>query len=59
MSKHETWRTRKYWDGVGGLLIEEFLAIRKDGDKNIAQRLIDGIIVLGEPRTFSLVVSLI
>jgi hypothetical protein len=27
MSKKETWRTRKYWSKVGGLLIEEFLAV--------------------------------
>lgn len=46
MSKHETWRTRKYWESVGGLLIEEFVAVRRS--KNQGQRLIDGVIILGE-----------
>ena len=46
MSKHETWRTRKYWSRTGGLLIEEFLAVRKT--KTNGQRLIDGVIVLNE-----------
>jgi hypothetical protein len=49
MSKHETWRTRQYWKTVGGLLIEEFLAIPSNNKEDIAKRLIDGIIVLGEP----------
>ena len=46
MSKHETWRTRKYWQSVGGLLIEEFIAVK--GTKNKGKRLIDGLIVLNE-----------
>ncbi|MBN8585355.1 MAG: hypothetical protein J0M37_09680 [Ignavibacteria bacterium] len=46
MSRHETWRTRKYWESVGGLLIEEFCVIRKG--VNNGTRLIDGVIVLGE-----------
>ena len=46
MSKHETWRTRQYWETVGGLLIEEFKVIER-GLKN-SIRLIDGVIVLGE-----------
>lgn len=46
MSKHETWRTRQYWKQVGGMLIEEFLAVK--GTKQQGKRLIDGIIVLGE-----------
>ena len=46
MSKHETWRTRKYWGNVGGLLIEEFVAI--NGTQNQGRRLIDGVIVLNE-----------
>jgi len=46
MSKHETWRTRKYWESVGGLLIEEFVAVRRNKEQSI--RLIDGVIVLGE-----------
>ena len=47
MSKKETPLTRRYWDSVGGALIEEFPAVRK-GVGN-AQRLLDGVIVLGEP----------
>ena len=50
MSKHETWRTRKYWEQSGGLLIEEFLAIKSNKAKSTAKRLIDGVIVLGEPK---------
>lgn len=48
MSKHETWRTRQYWNNIGGLLIEEFVAIR--GSKENGSRVIDGLIVLGEPK---------
>jgi len=48
MSKHETWRTRQYWESVGGLLIEEFLAIKANTKNNVRKRLIDGVIVLGE-----------
>jgi hypothetical protein len=47
MSKHESWRTRKYWEATGGFLIEEFLAIPPSRDKLISKRLIDGVIVLG------------
>lgn len=50
MSKHETWRTRKYWNSIGGLLIEEFTAIPGDSKNEIGKRLIDGIIVLDEPK---------
>ena len=46
MSKHETWRTRKYWESVGGLLVEEFCAVRRG--PFIGTRLIDGVIVLNE-----------
>lgn len=46
MSKHETWRTRKYWEQIGGLLIEKFLAI--PGNESQASRRIDGLIVLNE-----------
>jgi hypothetical protein len=49
MSKHETWRTREYWREVGGLLIEEFHAIKGDKELDIGKRAIDGVIVLGEP----------
>lgn len=48
MSKHETWRTRKYWDQVGGLLIEEFMTVRATKDQG--RRVLDGLIVLGEPK---------
>jgi len=47
MSKHETWRTRKYWKDIGGLLIEEFQAIPRNTKENVGRRLIDGVIVLG------------
>jgi hypothetical protein len=47
MSKHESWRTRKYWEATGGFLIEEFLAIPPSKDKLSGKRLIDGVIVLG------------
>jgi len=50
MSKHETWRTRKYWEDVGGLLIEEFIAIHQNKDKSTGKRLLDGVIILGEPK---------
>ena len=46
MSKHETWRTRIYWNRVGGLLIEEFLAVQ--GTSNQGRRTIDGVLVLNE-----------
>ena len=47
MSKHETWRTRKYWETVGGLLIEEFIAVPRS--INQGTRLIDAVIVKGHP----------
>ncbi len=25
MSKHETWRTIRYWESIGGLLIKEYM----------------------------------
>lgn len=46
MSIHETWRTRKYWENIGGLLIEEFIAIH--GNEFQGRRPIDGLIVLNE-----------
>ena len=39
MSKKETWRTRLYWQIMGGFLIEEFHAA------GISRRLIDGVII--------------
>ena len=53
MSKHETWRTRKYWESVGGLLIEEFMLVAKSRDGRQAQRPLDGLIVLGEEKKLS------
>jgi len=44
MSKHETPLTVRYWESIGGSLIEEFPAVLR-GPSN-AQRLIDGVIVL-------------
>lgn len=46
MSQHETWRTKQFWESTGGLLIEEFLAVRRS--EHQGQRLIDAIIVLNE-----------
>jgi hypothetical protein len=51
MSKHETWRTREYWREVGGLLIEEYHAIKGHKERGVGKRAIDGVIVLGEPRS--------
>ena len=48
MSKHETPLTLRYWDEVGGTLVEEFPAVLR-GSCN-AQRLIDGVIILGESK---------
>jgi hypothetical protein len=44
MSKKETPLTRKYWQEIGGTLIEEFVMVRKSQDNGI--RLLDGIIIL-------------
>ena len=57
MSKHETWRTRKFWESTGGLLIEEFEVVKKSNTS--ARRLIDGVIVLGEETKFIIQLSLI
>jgi hypothetical protein len=48
MSKHETPLTRRYWDEVGGTLVEEFPAVLR-GSGN-AQRLLDGVIIVSEPK---------
>jgi hypothetical protein len=48
MSKKETPLTRRYWDSVGGALIEEFPVVCRGAGN--AQRLLDGVIVLGEPK---------
>jgi hypothetical protein len=49
MSKHETPLTRWYWNQVGGLLIEEFVVVSKSA--KAAQRKLDGLIILGEPKS--------
>jgi len=46
MSKKETPLTRRYWQSVGGALIEEFPAVLRS--ESSAKRLLDGVIVLGE-----------
>ena len=51
MSKHETWRTEKYWKTVGGKLIKEFYAICQS--KENGKRIIDGLIILNEPNSIS------
>ena len=43
MSKHETPLTRKYWQSVGGTLVEEFPVLRRSSAS--AQRLLDGLII--------------
>jgi hypothetical protein len=48
MSKKETPLTRRYWQSVGGALIEEFPAVLRT--ESSAQRLLDGVIVLGEAK---------
>ena len=45
MSKHETPLTKRYWQTVGGTLVLEFPAVRKN--RGHAQRLLDGVIILG------------
>lgn len=47
MSKRETPLTRRYWQSVGGLLIEEYLVVQASDDRG--PRRLDGLIVLGEP----------
>lgn len=47
MSKLETPLTRRYWQSVGGLLIEEYLLVESSHDRG--PRRLDGLIVLGEP----------
>ena len=48
MSKYETPMTEWFWDQVGGLLVEEFEAVRRNA--NQGQRLIDAVIVLNEKK---------
>lgn len=51
MSKHETWRTREYHNREGGLLIEEFKAVKAGKDNG--HRNLDGVIILGESKKIS------
>lgn len=51
MSKHETPLTRRYWEEVGGTLVEEFPAVLR-GTGN-AQRLLDGLIIQSEPKVIA------
>ena len=51
MSKHETPLTRRYWQTVGGTLIEEFPAVLRG--PHHAQRLLDGVIILGEQQVIA------
>lgn len=48
MSRNETARARKYWERIGGLLIEEFQTIPKKKNTGKDKQTIDAIIVLGE-----------
>lgn len=49
MSKYETPMTEWFWDQVGGLLVEEFEAVRRNA--NQGQRLIDAVIVLNKNKS--------
>ena len=46
MSKHETPMLLEYWKQTGGILIEEFLVVKRTSTNS--QRLIDGVIIRGE-----------
>jgi hypothetical protein len=48
MSSRETAMTVWYWEQRGGILIEEFLLVRRA--PGVARRLIDGLIILGPER---------
>jgi hypothetical protein len=52
MSKHETPMIRRYWESIGGTLIEEFPAVRRC--EGVGQRLIDAIIVPSWPRQIAM-----
>ena len=47
MSKRETPLTRRYWQEIGGTLIEEFPAGRRG--PNQGRRLLDGVVILDSP----------
>ena len=48
MSKLETPLTRRYWESVGGTLIEEFLAVPSSPDNG--PRRVDAVIILDGPK---------
>ncbi len=48
MSKLETPMIRRYWEKVGGTLVEEFMAVPLR--RGQGRRMIDGVIVLGGPK---------
>ena len=45
MSRLETPMTRRYWQGVGGTLVEEFMVV--PGRRGVGRRLVDAIIIVG------------
>ena len=47
MSKRETPLTRRYWQEIGGTLIEEFPAVRRG--PNQGRRSLDGVVILDAP----------
>ena len=47
MSKRETPLTRRYWQEIGGTLIEEFPAVRSG--PNQGKRFLDGVVILDAP----------
>ena len=47
MSKRETPLTRRYWQEIGGTLIEEFPAVRSG--PNQGRRSLDGVVILDAP----------
>lgn len=48
VSKHETALTRRYWEAVGGTLIEEFLVVQRG--PGVGQRVVDAIILPKGPK---------
>lgn len=48
MSKNETPMALRYWEQVGGTLVEEFAAIPKGN--NHGPRTLDAVIIVGEPK---------
>lgn len=46
MSKYETPMTLRYWEKVGGILIEEFVATKETSDNGC--RVLDAVIIKSE-----------